>query len=68
MAYKKGAIVIKDLMLTDPRNDLAIPESDRMARLTDQFVQELNAVASRRRVVIFLDAVEKAVAASWQRG
>jgi hypothetical protein len=60
IVVQPGAVVIKDLMLTDPRSDLAVSESDRMARLTDQFVQELNSVASRRKVVIFLDAVEKA--------
>lgn len=59
-----GGIVIKDLMLTDPRNDLGIPEAERMARLTDQFVQELNAVAGRGKIVIFLDAVEKATEAT----
>jgi hypothetical protein len=60
IVVQPGAIVIKDLMLNDPRSDLAISESDRMARLTDQFVQELNAAARKRKVVIFLDAVEKA--------
>jgi len=51
-------------MLTDPRNDLGIPESDRMARLTDQFVKELSVVSRQRKVVIFLDAVEKATDAT----
>jgi hypothetical protein len=55
-----GGIVIKDLMLTDPRNDLGISENDRMMRLTDQFINELNVAARTRKVVIFLDAVEKA--------
>lgn len=60
VVVQEGGIVIKDLMLTDPRNDLGISETERMSRLTDQFVQELNAVASKGRIVIFLDAVEKA--------
>jgi archaellum biogenesis ATPase FlaH len=64
IVIEKGGIVLKDLMLTDPRNDLGISESDRMARLTDQFVQELNAVANSKKVVIFLDAVEKATDAT----
>jgi hypothetical protein len=64
VVMQSGAIVIKDLMLPDLRSDLAISESDRMARLTDQFVQELNAEARRRKVVIFLDAVEKATDAT----
>lgn len=49
-----------DLMLNDARTDLAISESDRMAQLTDSFVKELNAFARQGRVVIFLDAIEKA--------
>jgi hypothetical protein len=61
---QEGGILIKDLMLTDPRNDLGISETERMARLTDQFVQELNAVASTGKIVIFLDAVEKATEAT----
>ncbi|MET4388808.1 hypothetical protein ABIB73_004573 [Bradyrhizobium sp. F1.4.3] len=49
-----------DLMLNDARTDLGISESDRMAQLTDSFVRELNALALQGRVVIFLDAIEKA--------
>ena len=60
VVLEKDAITIKDLMLTDPRNDLGISDNDRMMRLTDQFIKELNAAASARKIVIFLDAVEKA--------
>jgi hypothetical protein len=64
VVVQEGGIVIKDLMLTDPRNDLGISEGERMARLTDQFVQELNAAASKGKIVIFLDAIEKATDAT----
>lgn len=57
-------LIIKDLMLVTPRADLGIPDNERMARLTDQFIQELNEVACKKRIVIFLDAVEKAADAT----
>jgi GTPase SAR1 family protein len=60
VVVQEGGIVLKDLMLPEPRNDLGISDSDRMARLTDQFVQELNTAASKGKIVIFLDALEKA--------
>jgi GTPase SAR1 family protein len=53
-------IVVKDKMETTPRNDLAINDSDRMARITSQFLENLNAVAKAGRVIVFLDAIEKA--------
>jgi hypothetical protein len=53
-------IVIKDRMETTPRRDLAINDSDRMARITSQFLEDLNAVAQAGRVIVFLDAIEKA--------
>jgi hypothetical protein len=55
-----AGIVIKDAMFVTARPDLAIPESERMARLTDQFIDELDAAAAERKIVIFLDAIEKA--------
>ena len=64
VVVQEGGIVINDLMLTDPRNDLGISETERMARLTDQFVQELDVLAGKGKVVIFLDAVEKATDAT----
>jgi AAA ATPase domain len=53
-------VLIKDAMFVTARQDLAIPESERVARLTDQFVKELDAAAADRKIVIFLDAIEKA--------
>jgi hypothetical protein len=55
-----AGIVIKDAMFVTARPDLGIPESERLARLTDQFIQELDAAAAGRKTVIFLDAIEKA--------
>ena len=60
VVFEPGAIVVKDHMETSPRRDLAIGEADRMARITNQFVENLNAAAEGRRVIVFLDAVEKA--------
>ncbi len=53
-------ILIKDLMLSAPRNDMAVPEPERMARLTDTFIAELaNDLTARGPLVMFLDATEK---------
>lgn len=58
-----GGIIIKDLMLTAPRGDMAVPESERMARLTDGFLADLAAVVSDAQpLVVFLDAIEKMTA------
>jgi hypothetical protein len=59
-------VEIRDLMLVTQRTDLAIPEGERMAKLTDQFLEELRAVASSGLVVIFLDAREKAAETTTQ--
>src|SRR5215208_2579960 len=61
-----AGIVIKDAMLVATRPDLGISEGERMARLTDQFISELNEAALGGTIVIFLDALEKA-AESTQR-
>jgi hypothetical protein len=53
-------VAIRDLMINIPRADLGISDSERMARLTDKFLQDLNLLAAERPVVIFLDALEKA--------
>ena len=53
-------------MLVTQRTDLAIPEGERMARLTDQFLLELRSVASDKVVVVFLDALEKAAETTQQ--
>lgn len=60
-------MVVQDANFTIPRADLGIPESERMNRLTDAFLQELNSAVARRDTVIFLDAFEKAstITQSW---
>jgi archaellum biogenesis ATPase FlaH len=54
-----AGIVVKDFMINAPRSDMAVPEAERRARLTDQFVGDLKTFLARERVVVFLDAVEK---------
>ena len=54
-----AGVMIKDLMLTDPRRDKETPELERKTRLTDAFLPCLFASAHARPCVIFLDAVEK---------
>jgi AAA ATPase domain len=62
-----AGVVVEDANFTVPRADLGIPETERMNRLTDVFLQELNAVAAARETIIFLDAFEKAstITQSW---
>jgi hypothetical protein len=54
-----AGVIVKDLMLTLPRHDMDVPESERRSRLTDAFVPGLAAATAERPCVIFLDAVEK---------
>jgi GTPase SAR1 family protein len=55
-----AGIVIKDSMIVAPRTDMAVPEIERMARLTDRFMENLaTALPSEPLLVIFFDAVEK---------
>jgi AAA ATPase domain len=62
-----AGVVVQDANFTVPRADLGIPETERMNRLTDVFLQELNAATAACDTIIFLDAFEKAstVAQSW---
>jgi hypothetical protein len=55
-----AGVVVNDANFAVPRADLGIPETERMNRLTDVFLQELNAAAAARDTIIFLDAFEKA--------
>jgi hypothetical protein len=52
-------VVIKDSMISIPRTDMAVPDSERMMRLTDLFLENLRQVATREPLVLFLDATEK---------
>jgi hypothetical protein len=54
-----AGVVIKDNMLVLPRTDIAVPEEERMIRLTDWFIEGLNAALREGPVVVFLDGVEK---------
>jgi len=54
-----AAIIIKDSMNIQPRDDQSVPESERMARLTDAFHRCLTTAISDERLLIFLDGTEK---------
>jgi hypothetical protein len=54
-----AGLVIKDNMWVLPRADIAVPEDERMMRMTDRFIEGLNAALKPGTVVVFLDAVEK---------
>lgn len=54
-----SAITIKDVMLNAPRADMAVPETERMARLTDLFFKSLAQATNNELLVVFLDAIEK---------
>jgi hypothetical protein len=54
-----AGVVIKDNMLVLPRSDIAVPEEERMMRLTDRFIEGLAAALKKNKLVIFLDAMEK---------
>lgn len=54
-----AGIVVKDSMFIAPRSDMAVPEAERMARLTDRFVEDLQAYAANQQLVVFFDAIEK---------
>lgn len=58
-----AGIVIRDLMIAEPRADMAVPPDERRARLTDKFLQCISdalggAPPSDKRIV-FLDTAEK---------
>lgn len=54
-----AGIIVKDVMLTDPRPDLQISKDERMARLTETFIACMANAAKDEPAIIFLDAVEK---------
>ena len=54
-----AGVIIKDLNITVPRDDQAVPEKERMARLTDQFLQDLSDALKAGPIVVFFDAIEK---------
>jgi GTPase SAR1 family protein len=54
-----AGVVVKDNMLVLPRTDIAVPEEERMVRLTDRFIEGLSAALKEGTLVVFLDSVEK---------
>jgi hypothetical protein len=54
-----AGIVVKDVMLNTARSDMAVPEAERLARLTDRFLEDFEALLGQRSMVVFFDAVEK---------
>ena len=54
-----AGIMIKDVMLTDPRSDMQVSASERRARLTDAFIEGMAQSLADRQAVVFFDATEK---------
>ena len=54
-----AGVHIEDVMLAEPRADMAVPEAQRMAELTDLFISGLAAATAAEPLVVFFDAVEK---------
>lgn len=54
-----AGVVIKDSMLVLPRNDKAIPEAERLAALTDRFLETFATALKNEPLVVFFDTVEK---------
>lgn len=52
-------IIIKDLNLTEPREDKTIREQERMYKLTQEFILDLEKALNGSQLVIFVDDVEK---------
>lgn len=53
-----GAI-IRDNMFVLPRTDMAMPEAERMVRLTERFVDGLKRAVQDQLLVVFIDGTEK---------
>jgi hypothetical protein len=54
-----GALIIKDSNIMIPRNDMAVPEAERLIQLTDRFLESFAAALAGEPLVVFFDAVEK---------
>lgn len=57
-----AGIIVKDLNITAPRTDRAVPEEERMRRLTDQFIEDLSGALMDKPLLVFFDAIEKMTA------
>ena len=54
-----AGVVVKDCMIVIPRQDMAIPETERRARLTHRFIEDLKHALADGPLVVFFDAIEK---------
>lgn len=54
-----SAVVIKDNMISVPRSDMAVPEAEYKAKLTDRFIECLSMAVKDGLLVVFFDAAEK---------
>jgi predicted ATPase len=52
-------IIIKDLNLNEPREDRTIREQERMYKITQEFISDLEKALNGSKLVIFVDDVEK---------
>jgi hypothetical protein len=54
-----AGVVIKDNFISVPRDDMEVSETERMARLTDRFLEDLRTATADQPLVVFIDAAEK---------
>jgi hypothetical protein len=54
-----AGVVIKDSMFVVPRNDMAVPEAERLVQLTERFLEVFAAALKNEPLVVFFDTVEK---------
>lgn len=54
-----GGAILKDNMFVLPRTDMAMPEAERMVRLTERFIYGLKRSVQDQRLVVFIEGVEK---------
>ena len=58
-----AGIIIKDLMIPVPRDDLAVPEDEKLTRLTDKFIDNFSLALADlppdKPLIVFMDTVEK---------
>jgi AAA+ ATPase superfamily predicted ATPase len=54
-----AGVIIKDSMFVVPRDDKAVPETERLADLTDIFIKTFAEALKAQPLVVFFDTVEK---------
>ena len=54
-----AGVVIKDSMFVVPRNDMAVPEAERLVQLTERFLEVFATALKNEPLVVFFDTVEK---------